>query len=247
MAIFVTGDTHGCHDLYKVYRWDCEVGKDLGDGDYLIVAGDFGYPWSFLPDECEEIEWLESRPYTVLFVDGNHERYDHWNERPVEEWHGGRTQRLSDHSPIRRLCRGEVFDLDGEKIFTMGGATSPDMTWRAEGISWWPCELPSDAEYENARANLDCNNWQVDYVITHTCATSMLGRTLWPDYGWQTPTTDRLTNFFDELENNLGFKRWYYGHFHRDRDVDDRHAVLFDRVVPLGESADFRSEPLASE
>lgn len=42
-------------------------------------------------------------PYTVLFVDGNHERFDHWAERPMELWHGGLTQRLSDTSPIRRL------------------------------------------------------------------------------------------------------------------------------------------------
>ncbi len=235
MAIFVTGDTHGHHDLQKVRLWDSEVGKSLGRDDYLIVAGDFGFPWSFLPAECDEIRWLESRPYAVLFVDGNHERFDHWNERPVEEWHGGRVQRLSDGSPIRRLCRGEVFELGGTKIFTMGGATSPDMMYRAEGISWWPCELPSDAECEHARANLNANNWQVDYVITHTCSTSVLPRALWPDRGWQSPATDRLTNFFDELDNNLGFKRWYFGHFHRDRDVDDRHTVLYERIVPLGE------------
>ncbi len=236
MAIFITGDTHGCHDLQKIYDWDRAVGKDLGSGGYLIVAGDFGFPWSYLPDECEQIAWLENRPYTLLFVDGNHERFDHWTERPIEDWHGGKVQRLSGHSPILRLCRGEVFDLDGMKIFTMGGASSPDKMYRAEGISWWPSELPSDAEYENARASLERNNWQVDYVITHTCATSMLSKTLWPSPGWVSPKTDRLTNFFDEIENCLGYKRWYYGHFHRDANVDDRHTVLYNEIVPLGEA-----------
>lgn len=58
MAIYVTGDTHGCHSLRKVYDWQQSIGKNLSRSDYLIVAGDFGYPWSFLPDEREEIQWL---------------------------------------------------------------------------------------------------------------------------------------------------------------------------------------------
>lgn len=73
------------------------LGESLTSDDYLIIAGDFGFPWDFSAEECADIAWLESRPYTVLFVDGNHERFDHWAERPMELWHGGLTQRLSGH------------------------------------------------------------------------------------------------------------------------------------------------------
>ena len=107
--------------------------------------------------------------------------------------------------------------------------------WRTEGLDWWPCELPSESEYDNARANLERNDWRVDYVISHTCATDMLSRTLWPDTGWNHPETDRLTGFFNELEEKLSYKRWYYGHFHRDRNLDDRHTVLFEQVVRIGD------------
>ena len=121
MTIFVTGDIHSGAEMARLSDWDAT--HAAGPGDYLIVAGDFGYPWSFSMDEVEDINWLSSRPYTVLFVDGNHERYDHWEDRPCEKWHGGMTQRLSPGSPIRRLCRGEVFDFDSTAIFTLGGAT----------------------------------------------------------------------------------------------------------------------------
>lgn len=117
MTVYVTGDIHGGVDMQKLRDWD--LGDSLTSDDYLIVAGDFGFPWDFSAEECADIAWLESRPYTVLFVDGNHERFDHWAERPMELWHGGLTQRLSDTSPIRRLTRGEVFELDGSTIFTM--------------------------------------------------------------------------------------------------------------------------------
>ena len=106
MTVYVTGDIHGGVDMQKLRDW--ELGDSLTSNDYLIIAGDFGFPWDFSAEECADIAWLESRLYTVLFVDGNHERFDHWAERPMELWHGGLTQRLSDTSPIRRLTRGEV-------------------------------------------------------------------------------------------------------------------------------------------
>ena len=236
MTVYITGDTHGGADLQKLRGWDYENKGQLTTDDYLIVAGDFGYPWDFGPEECDEIFWLETRPYTVLFVDGNHERYDHWAERPYERWHGGLTQRLSPDSPIRRLCRGEVFELEGQRIFTFGGATSVDKDLRVPGVDWWPQELPSEENIEHAIATLETNNWQVDYVITHTCSTRMLSFTLWPSSGWQHPETDILTNFLDMLEDELSYKRWYYGHFHRDSAPAEKHTVLYDEVVSLGQS-----------
>lgn len=227
--IYVTGDIHGGVSMYKLMDW--EAGRK---GDYLIVAGDFGYPWDYSQFECDEISWLESRPYTVLFVDGNHERYDHWAGRPVERWNGGLVQRLSSGSPIRRLMRGQVFDIDGETIFTFGGAASVDVDFRTPYIDWWPQELPDKPEFDDAMEALGAVDWEVDYVISHTCATRMLATTMYPGRGWQNPIRDRLTDFFDRLEERLVFRRWYYGHFHKDADVDDRHTVLFDGIVPLG-------------
>lgn len=77
--------------------------------------------------------------------------------------------------------------------------------------------------------------WKVDYVITHTCATRMLSPTLYPAPGWNCPAVDRLTAFFDELEDRLDYKRWYYGHFHRDTNPAERHTVLYDCIVRLGD------------
>ena len=153
MTVFVTGDIHGGLDVGKLEGWD--EGDARGHDDYLVVAGDFGYPWDFSPEECADIAWLESRPYTVLFVDGNHERYDHWEGRPYERWHGGLTQRLSDDSSIRRLCRGETFDLDGATVFALGGATSVDRDFRIPYATWWPQELPGTRNLDEARGTLD--------------------------------------------------------------------------------------------
>ena len=63
----------------------------------------------------------------------------------------------------------------------------------------------------------------------------MLSPTLYPDPGWERPDVDRLTGFLDELEDRLDYKRWYYGHFHRDGNPDEQHTVLYDRIVRLGD------------
>ena len=39
--------------------------------------------------------------------------------------------------------------------------------------SWWKEELPNEEEYQTARASLDSVGWEVDYIITHCCSTSV--------------------------------------------------------------------------
>lgn len=63
MAIFMTGDTNGDFSRFSARAFPEQ--KDLSKADYVISCGDFGRIW----DGGE----LEYRPFTILFVDGNHE------------------------------------------------------------------------------------------------------------------------------------------------------------------------------
>ena len=233
MTVYVTGDIHGGLDMQKLRDW--ELGDSLTGDDYLIVAGDFGFPWDFSAEECADIAWLESRPYTVLFVDGNHERFDHWAERPMELWHGGLTQRLSDTSPIRRLTRGEVFELDGSTVFTMGGATSVDKEYRIPYSSWWPQELPDERNFEEARTKLDSVGWKVDYVVTHE-APAALARELCRERGREY-RGDPLQTCLGALDGRLGYRVWFFGHYHRDKWCDTRHRLIYRDIVPIEDAA----------
>lgn len=47
MTVYVTGDIHSGLDMQKLRDWD--LGDSLTSDDYLIVAGDFGFPLDFLP------------------------------------------------------------------------------------------------------------------------------------------------------------------------------------------------------
>lgn len=230
--IYVTGDIHGGFDIHKLSSKELRsAGLRIEKDDYVIVCGDFGLVWDNKPEERYWRKWLDEKPWTTLFVDGNHENFELLNTYPVEEWHGGRIHRISEK--IVHLMRGNVFSLEGASFFTFGGAASHDKEWRLPGLSWWPEELPSDEELRQANDVLaQCNN-QVDYIISH-CAPSLIQGRLNPTY-----KIDRLTEYFEYVRETVKFKRWYFGHYHEDVDFDDGFSCLLDRVLPL--ESDFRT------
>ena len=66
--------------------------------------------------------------------------------------------------------------------------------YRINHLSWWKEELPSEGEYQTARASLDRAGWEVDYIITHCCPASV--QDIFSGGLYQ---RDVLTEFFDEV------------------------------------------------
>ena len=126
MAIFVTGDIHG--DARKFSSDSFSIGKDLTKEDYVIILGDFGLVWNKDEENKYEknwLDWLEEKPWTTLFIDGNHENFDRLNAYPIEEWNGGMVQKI--RPSVIHLMRGEIFDLQKYRFLAMGGAPSHDI------------------------------------------------------------------------------------------------------------------------
>ena len=70
----------------------------------MIVCGDAGLVWHGDKSDDPQLDRLEALPFTVLFVDGNHENFDALKEYPVEQWHGGMVHKNppTRHSPDAR-------------------------------------------------------------------------------------------------------------------------------------------------
>ena len=60
-------------------------------GDYVVIAGDFGGLWDGSQKDQYWLDWLNKKPFTTLFVDGNHENFDLLNTLPEKrmEWRTG--------------------------------------------------------------------------------------------------------------------------------------------------------------
>lgn len=225
MSLYITGDTHGDADVRKLYKRKFPQ-RVLDKNDYVLICGDCGAVWDGAGFDRYIQRYWKNKNWTTLYVDGNHENFDILNSLPVEEWCGGKIHRVSES--VIHLMRGQVFDIDGHKIFTMGGASSHDKIYRKEGVSWWKAELPSEEEYNEALKNLEKHNNTVDYVVTH-CASSEV-QDLIPAGSYE---KDELTGFLKLIDKDVDFKHWYFGHYHKDLEVDNKHTALYQSVIQL--------------
>lgn len=243
--VFITGDTHGDFRRFgaKIFREQKAMTRD----DYVIICGDFGGLWDDSADERNHLKWLEEKPFTLLWVDGNHENFSMLKEFPIEEWHGGKVHRI--RSNIIHLMRGQIYEIEGYHFFTMGGGRSHDIQdgildpadprfeidlhwklkrkemFRIKGISWWPEELPARTEYDEAIETLKRANWEVDYVITHSAPSSIVKQI---NENYQ---TDALTDFLEEISKNLKFHYWLFDHYHNNRNIGNNFVLLYEQIV----------------
>jgi len=246
--IFVTGDTHGDYRRFSTDIFPEQ--KSMTKADCVIICGDFGL-WNESKEQKYWLDWLDSKSFTTLFVDGNHENFDLLNAYPVQSWQGGNVHVI--RPSVIHLMRGQLFEIDGKRIFTMGGASSHDISdgileptepdykkkkalldkqgkymYRVNRQSWWQEELPSEAEYATARSTLDSCNWNVDYIFSH-CGPSSIIRIM--SDGLYQP--DRLTDFMEEVSQRCDFSHWFFGHYHENRHVGRKYICLYEQIIEL--------------
>lgn len=251
--IYITGDTHGEFQRFSRKRFP---GQDaMTKDDVMIIAGDFGGVWygsgdtARLKSENWSLDELDGRAFTTLFVPGNHENYDRLmsDEFPLRPWKNGLVKVI--RPSVLMLMRGEVYEIDGKRLFAFGGARSHDIwdgildpadpdwkaqekrlkqrkktAYRVKGLTWWESEMPSREEMRRGLEALDTCGWEVDYVVTH-CAPSgvqeALGR----------PETDDLTDYLEEIHGKLKYRQWFFGHYHRDQRIDSKDMLLYEAIV----------------
>lgn len=225
--IYITGDTHGNINRFSdlsmpdEHLWTAD--------DYLIVCGDFGFV--FADDELErrQLDELAKKPYTILFVDGNHENFHALYRYPEQSRFGGRVHVIRNN--IFHLMRGQVYDICGKSFLAMGGAYSIDRFVRKKNLSYWDEELPCNSEYREAAKSIAERGNKVDYIITHTAPREIIRRMgYYPD-----PHDMELTGFLEWIMYECRFKRWFFGHWHEDKVVDGRFRALFYEVEKVGE------------
>ena len=68
-------------------------------------------------------------------------------------------------------------------------------------------------------------------MVTHCCASSLQER-LNAGTG-RSCAADLLTDYLEILEQKLHYKHWYFGHYHRDCQPDERHTLVYYAILPL--------------
>lgn len=219
-GFWVTGDCHGDYDGKKLGSKKFPEGTVCGREDVIAVAGDFGFWWNSSKNDIYWRKWLASKPFTIVFVDGNHENFPLMERSEQVEKFGNVCNRLLDN--VYWLRRGKVYDINGWKTFCFGGAMSRDKAHRTTYIDWWPEELPTHAEFYAAEEELDRHGWNVDVVLTHTCPITFARDLVAVAAPEQDPTEHMFQSFYERLQ----FKKWYFGHFHMDQRMPEDHRMV---------------------
>lgn len=253
MSIWITGDIHGDPTRFSMNNFYEQKEFSNKEDNIVIVCGDFGLVWNYTGEDKSEkywLDWIERKPFTVCFVDGNHECFDRLNAYPVEEWNGGKVHKIRQN--VIHLMRGQVFTIEDKKFFTFGGASSHDISagileiddpdfkkkkkeldkeyalYRINHVSWWKEELPSEKEMQEGINNLEKHNWKIDYIITHSPPASviaLLGHGLYEQ--------DILTKYLEEIRCKTDYKRWLAGHMHEDRAINEKDILLYEQIIRI--------------
>ena len=156
--IYVTGDCHG--DFRKFTTSAFPEQREMTKDDIVIICGDFGGVWDGPIESSNDaywLNWLDQKPFTTVFADGNHENFDRlYNDYEIVDFCSGKAHKIRES--VYHLMRGEIYNIGGKKFFTFGGARSID---RGEFLGeeqakkdihkwWWPEELPTQYEINEA-------------------------------------------------------------------------------------------------
>lgn len=248
-------DCHG--DFTKFSSDNFPQGKNLTKEDYVIILGDCGLIWSQKEDKNEIYwkDWLENKPWTTLFIDGNHCNFDRLNSYEVSEWNGGKVHFI--RPSIIHLMRGEIFNIGGKKILAMGGAESHDTQ---HGIID-PADYSTREEMKEACRNLEKKHGGWQFAMYR-----IKGESWWPQ---EIPTSAERMHALDNLEkvNNkvdfiltheapasvinwvsifppteysmwlernirycVEYKHWYFGHYHLNKYINDKETCLYEQI-----------------
>ena len=136
--IYFISDLHGGTRIQGLERYF----SLYKEGDVLFILGDVGLKFEDTEENRKFTEDFLAIDKPIVIVEGNHENHAYLNSFPAENWNGGRINRISQH--IIRLQRGNIFNIDGETFFVMGGCKSSPK-WKEMGL-WFDGEEPSYEE-----------------------------------------------------------------------------------------------------
>ncbi len=219
--VYVTGDTHGDISRFK----EASI-KKLKKGDVLIICGDFGFIWDGSKKEKALLSKLAQKEFTIAFIDGCHENFDILEQFPEQDWCGGKARIIGDN--LVHLMRGQIYDIQGKRIFTFGGGHSQDYDFRRDSDNWWEREQPSHDEIIYAIRNLEEKSNEVDYVITHEPPASLkdcLGVDVFQRL--------EVHAFFEDIIKVCNYKKWFFGKCHIDKHIPIKFYAVFNNVLPL--------------
>ena len=226
--IYLTGDTHG--DFQRIAHFCARM--HTKPSDIMIILGDAGINFSGGWRDLHKKEFISKLPITLFCIHGNHEQRPSTIPSYAEmEWHGGTVYAEEQFPSIMFAKDGEVYDLDGMQAIAIGGAYSIDWILRIPWRSWWPDEQPSPEIKSRVESKLNQLDWKVDVVLSHTVPLKHEPVEVFLPGIDQREVDKSTERWLDSIEDRLKYGKWYAGHYHVAKSVDQLQIMFEDYDV----------------
>ena len=140
-----------------------------------------------------------------------------------------------------------MYEFCGYRTFSIPGAYSVDKWYRiVHDLAWFADEQLSEEEMELGR-QIKAREKHFDLVISHTCPSIYQPGDRFIAGLDQSLVDHTMERYLSEIEYDLDYKRWAWGHFHADRlyPWNDGKQVLMlfhDRPVDLRKFMEMRKQ-----
>ncbi len=217
--VYITGDMHGDFDRLDSIR--------LNKGDTLIICGDFGFIWDGSPTEEKMLRQLGKKKFNICFLDGTHENFNLLDEYEIGVFCGGKARNI--YGNLYHLMRGQIYSIEKQTFFVMGGGESPDIDMLFDNGAWSRREFPNSEELAEGAENLERVRCRVDYIVTHEPPAKIKSFLLLKN---ELPARiNGLNAYFDEMSNACEYRRWFFGSLHMDKLISTTHMAVFKKVI----------------
>ncbi len=243
---YITGDKH--RHFSSLIRF-CEE-NHLRKKDTVIILGDAGL--NYYGDERDDTlkEKLSKLQVTLFCLHGNKEnRPQNIPTYGIRNFCGGIVYYEPKYPTIFFAKDGEIYNFNGKKYMTIGGAHSVDrIRCLSEGLPFWEDEMPSFQTKQFVEKRLAECNYRVDGFLTHTCPISCLPTEMFvstrrikeePKKKKKKEVLpykidiDRSTEeWLEMIKNNNQYAEWYCGHYHVDKELGDV-KMMYQEILPF--------------
>lgn len=244
--IYLTGDIHGQKNRFQNILLFCKQYKTTKDKDVMIILGDSGLNYYCDNRDYFLKKYVSNIPISFICIQGNHE------ERPEKistykyttidtEDVFGSFWYEKEYPNILFASNASYFILDDKYFYVIGGAYSVDKQYRLEKFKqgftdykWFADEQPNMFEKSCTQISIKNEPYKFEYILTHTCPSKYIPTEMFlPNINQE--TVDRKTEeFLDYVEENTEYKKWFCGHWHCDKQIDNIR-FLYKDIVRLGD------------
>ena len=228
--IFITGDKHGDYSELSDKLSRLQTSKQ----NVVIILGDHGALYYEDHGADRKKKWLSSLPATFICIRGNHDHrpdcaaYSHEFVQVNEPDYAG--QFYVDKRFPNVLFTKEYgwYRFGAKRVFVIGGAFSIDkyrrVNMQERGFTsylWFSDEQLYPAERDAAQSQLAMGADGEFYVMSHTCPIQYIPRDAFLPGVNQSIVDNTMEIWLSEVEEGLKYAKWYCGHYHVNRKIDN--------------------------